>query len=96
MSRLMRDGTVEPVWRNHILRRYYERGQGIIHFLCSADHDQDWQPYPVDSYSAINDDYTYIHIAPFFIFLVFSAIFLFFDVFLTKYNARGIYICIIL
>ena len=32
-----------------ILRR--ERGQGIINFPCSADHDQDWQPYPVDPYS---------------------------------------------
>ena len=28
-----------------------ERGQGSIHFLCSADHEQDWQPYPVDPYS---------------------------------------------
>ena len=30
-------------------------------FLCSADHEQDWQPYPVDPYSAICDDHTYIH-----------------------------------
>ena len=30
------------------LRR--ERGQGNIHFPCSADHVQDWQPYPVDPY----------------------------------------------
>ena len=21
-----------------------------IHFPCSADHEQDWEPYPVDSY----------------------------------------------
>ena len=49
MSRLMRDGTAEPVSRDQILRR--ERGQGNIHFLCSADHEQDWQPYPVDRYS---------------------------------------------
>ena len=27
---------------------------------CSADHEQDWQPYPVDPYSAICDDHTYI------------------------------------
>ena len=26
-------------------------GQGNIHFPCSADHEQDWQPYPVDPYS---------------------------------------------
>ena len=27
----------------------------------SADHEQDWQPYPVDPYSVICDDHTYIH-----------------------------------
>ena len=36
------------------------------YFPCSADHEQDWQPYPVDPYpvdpySAICDDHTYIH-----------------------------------
>ena len=37
MSRLMRDGTAEPVSRDQILRR--GRGQGNIHiFPCSADH----------------------------------------------------------
>ena len=46
MSRLTRDGTAEPVSRDQILR--HERGQGNIHFFCSADHVQDWQPYPVD------------------------------------------------
>ena len=25
-------------------------GDGNIHFPCSADHGQDWQPYPVDPY----------------------------------------------
>ena len=37
-----------------------ERGQGniTINFPCSADHDQDWQPYPVDPHSAICDDMT--------------------------------------
>ena len=49
MRRLTRDGTVEPVSRDQILRR--ERGQGNIHFPCSADHVQDLQPYPVDPYS---------------------------------------------
>ena len=38
MSRLMRDGTAEPVSRDQILRR--ERGQTIIHFPCSAEHEQ--------------------------------------------------------
>ena len=32
------------------------RGQGNIHFPCSADHEQDWRPYPVDPFSAICDD----------------------------------------
>ena len=59
MSRLTRDGTAEPVSRDHILR--HARGQGNINFPCSADHEQDWQPYPVDPYSAICDDHTYIH-----------------------------------
>ena len=59
MSRLTRDGTAEPVSREKILR--HAREQGNIHFPCSADHEQDWQPYPVDPYSAICDDHTYIH-----------------------------------
>ena len=59
ISRLTRDGTAEPVSRDQILR--HARGQGNIHFPCSADHEQDWQPYPVDPYSAICDDRTYIH-----------------------------------
>ena len=25
---------------------------GIFIFLCSADHEEDWQPHPVDPYSA--------------------------------------------
>ena len=54
MSRLTRDGTAEPVTRDQILR--YVRGQGNIHFPCSADHEKDWQPYSVDPYSAIFDE----------------------------------------
>ena len=49
MSRLTRDGTAEPVSRDHIFRR--ERGRGNIYFPCSADHEQNWQPYPVDQCS---------------------------------------------
>ena len=61
MSRLTRDGAAEPVSRGQILR-HAARGQGNIHFDCSADHEQDWQPYPVDPYSAIiRDDHAYIH-----------------------------------
>ena len=58
MSRLTRDGAAEPVSRGQVLRR--DRGQGNIHFPCSADHEQDWQPYPVDPYFAVFDDHTYI------------------------------------
>ena len=49
MNRLTRDGTAEIVSRDQILKR--ERGQENIHFRYSADHEQDWQPYPVDPYS---------------------------------------------
>ena len=59
MSRLTRDGTAEPVSRDQIPR--HARGQGNINFLCSADHEQDWQPCPVDPYSRICDDHRYIH-----------------------------------
>ena len=52
MNMLTRDGTAEPVSRDQILR--HVRGQGGIYFTCSADHEQDWQPYPVDPYSAIS------------------------------------------
>ena len=68
---LRRDGTAQPVSQDQIQRR--ERGQGKVHFPCSADHnEQDWQPHPVDPYSAISDGnhtrlihtlaYTFIHI----------------------------------
>ena len=56
-SRVMRDGTAEPVSRDQILRR--ERGQENIHFPCSAGHVQDWQPYPVDPYSCYMCDHTF-------------------------------------
>ena len=51
MSRLTRDGAAEPGSRDQILKR--ERGQGNIHFTCSADHVQDWQLYPVDPYEIL-------------------------------------------
>ena len=55
MSRLTHDGTAKHVSRDPILR--HERGQGNIDSLCSADHKQVWQSYPVDPYS---DDFKYI------------------------------------
>ena len=60
MSGPARDGTAEHVSRDQILRS--ERGQGEIRFPYSADHEQNLQPYPVDSYFAICDAiHTYIH-----------------------------------
>ena len=59
MGRLTRDGTAEPVSRDQTLR--CERGQGNMHFPCSADHEQDWQPYLIDPYSCYMCDHTYIH-----------------------------------
>ena len=49
MTGLTRDGTAEPASRDQILGR--ERGQGNIHFIGSADDEQDWQPYPGDPFS---------------------------------------------
>ena len=59
MGRLTRDGIAEPVSRDQLLRRE-QRGQRNIHFPCSADHEQDWQPYPVDPYSCCVCDHTNI------------------------------------
>ena len=58
MSRLTWDGTAKPVSRVQILRR--EQVKGNIYFPCSGDHEQDWQPYPVDPYSCcMVDDHIY-------------------------------------
>ena len=62
MSRLTRGGTAEPVLRDQILR--HVRRQGNHNFLCSADHEQDWQPYPVDPYSAMCDDHIHKIVSP--------------------------------
>ena len=56
VPRYARDGTAEFVSRDQILR--HERGQGNINFSCSADHVQDWQPYPVDPYSCYMCNHT--------------------------------------
>ena len=56
MSRLTRNGTAESVSRNKFLRR--ERGQRKKKIPCSADHKQDWRPYPVDLYYAGSPDHT--------------------------------------
>ena len=55
MSKLARDGTAEAISRGQILER--ERGQGNMYFPCSAEHEQDWQPCPVDPYSCYMCDH---------------------------------------
>ena len=58
MSRLTRDGTAEPVSRDQILR--HAQGQGNIIFPVQLTTSRIGN-YPVDPYSAICDDHTYIH-----------------------------------
>ena len=58
MSRLTRDGTAEPVSRDQILR--HARGQGNIIFPVQLTTSRIGN-YPVDLYSAVCDDHTYIH-----------------------------------
>ena len=49
MSRLTRDGTAEPVSRDKFSGASGDRGI-LFYFPCSADHEQDWEPYPVDPF----------------------------------------------
>ena len=72
MNRLTRGGTAESVSRDQILM--HERGQGSFHFSCSADHLQDWQPYPVDPYSCYRCDHTYIHAWSYPVYIVYMAV----------------------
>ena len=51
MSSLTRDGAAETVSRDKHSQVRCERGQGNVHFLCSAYHGQDWQPRPVDPHA---------------------------------------------
>ena len=41
----MRDGMVEPVSRDQILRRERKKKKEETKNPCSAHHEQDWQPY---------------------------------------------------
>ena len=53
-------GRLNPSHETKFSGTYGDRGIPI-HFPCSADHEQDWQPFPVDPCSAICDYHTYIH-----------------------------------
>ena len=39
-------------------RNGLQSGRHVMDKPYSADHEKDWQPYPVDPYSAISDDHT--------------------------------------
>ena len=54
MSGLTRDGRTRLASSNSKART----GTRKFHFSCSPDHEQDWQPYPVDPYSAESSDHT--------------------------------------
>ena len=56
MSRLTRDGTTEPVSRDHVFRR--ERGQEIFIFLVQLAPSRIGKLYPVDPYSCYMCDHT--------------------------------------
>ena len=58
MSRLTRDGTAKLVCKTKFSGANGDKEM----FPCSADHEQDWQLYPVDLYSAICDNHTCMHI----------------------------------
>ena len=55
MSGPTREGTAEPVSRDQNLRQR----ENLIFPLYSADHEQEWQPYLVDPYSAESPGRTY-------------------------------------
>ena len=59
MNRVTPNGPAEPASQDQLLGR--ERGQGTNYFFCSANHEQDWQAYPIDPSLAICDGHTYIH-----------------------------------
>ena len=53
------DGTVEP---DSLARPNSQARARTGKLPCSADHEQGWQPYPVDPCSAESADYTYKNI----------------------------------
>ena len=55
-----RDGSAEPVGQeDQIIMREMET-EKYSFSLRSDNREQDWQPYPVNPYSAIYDDHTHI------------------------------------
>ena len=56
MSRLTRDG-IDCRTRLAKPNSQARTRTGNINFPCSADHEEDWQPYPVDPYSCYMCDH---------------------------------------
>ena len=61
MGRLTRNETAKPVSRDEVFRR--GRRQGEKYLPCSAHHEQDWEPCPVDPYTLlkVTTVHAYIH-----------------------------------
>ena len=62
MRRLTRDRTAEPVARETKISGANGDREKMLFFSDSAGHEQDWQPYPFDPYSATRDGHIYIYI----------------------------------
>ena len=52
--------TVDGLQGEKLLTKFNRVSSSMVvaHFPCSADHEQDWQPHPVDPYSCYMCDYT--------------------------------------
>ena len=46
--------------RTRLARPNSQARTGTVYFSCSADHEKNWQPYPVDPYSCYLCDHTYM------------------------------------
>ena len=54
-SGLTRDGAAESISLAPNSKAVVRTGTGKNKFPCSADHEQDWQPYTVELYYALYD-----------------------------------------
>ena len=45
--------------RTRLTRQNSQARTGTVHFPSSADHEKNWQPYPVDPYSATCGNHPY-------------------------------------
>ena len=59
MSRQTWDGTANPSRETKFSGANGDKD--MVSFPCSADHEQNWQPHPVDPYSCYICDHSYTH-----------------------------------